>query len=78
MLILNNVLLVETILADGAADSKIIKLHIIHCMIHQTWKVYIHHISRAQNTDADYMTKFKATIFHKNPSEVFEESSHPV
>ncbi|MBA0799317.1 hypothetical protein Gohar_009840 [Gossypium harknessii] len=67
----DNALLVETIVASGAADSKMLELHTIHRMIHLNWKVCIHHIPRAHNVVADHMTKVTAIRFTE--TQEFEE-----
>ncbi|XP_017632474.1 uncharacterized protein LOC108474958 [Gossypium arboreum] len=61
----DNALLLETIVAGGAADSKMLELHFIHRMIPLNWKVCIRHIPKAHNAFTDHMAKVMATRFTK-------------
>ncbi|KAG8482578.1 hypothetical protein CXB51_024192 [Gossypium anomalum] len=42
----DNALLVETILASGAASSRMMELRLIHMLLTQNWKVHTHHSSK--------------------------------
>ncbi|KAK5803763.1 hypothetical protein PVK06_031412 [Gossypium arboreum] len=69
----DNALLVESLLANGYANSKMVELLLIHSILNREWKVRIHHVPRSQNMVADHMTRLAISSL---PSlVVFEEPS---
>ncbi|KAK5825353.1 hypothetical protein PVK06_020177 [Gossypium arboreum] len=54
----DNGLLVETILAEGATDSRMTELRLLHSMFICPWEVRVRHIPQAQNIVVDQLTKF--------------------
>ncbi|MBA0858225.1 hypothetical protein Goshw_023115 [Gossypium schwendimanii] len=53
----DNVLVVETILAGGAVNSRMSELRIIHQLLSRDWRVRLRHISRDHNKVTDHMTR---------------------
>lgn len=74
----DNGLLVETILAGGAADSRRTELRWLHSMLIRSWKVCVRRIPRVQNTVVDQLTKlinleFMRFNLMKSPSSSIKE-----
>ncbi|KAH1063691.1 hypothetical protein J1N35_028678 [Gossypium stocksii] len=57
----DNAFLVESLLADGSVNSRMVKLRLIYGILNREWKVYIHHILKSQNAVTGYMARL--TIF---------------
>lgn len=57
----DNVLLVETLLASEAANSRMVELRLIYGLLCRRWKVRIKHVRIIQNEVADHMTKLART-----------------
>ncbi|MBA0711538.1 hypothetical protein Golax_010706, partial [Gossypium laxum] len=55
----DDTLLIEIILADGAVNSRLTELRLIHYMLIQYWEVRVRHILRAQNTVIDLLVKIE-------------------
>ncbi|MBA0732547.1 hypothetical protein Gogos_016629, partial [Gossypium gossypioides] len=53
----DNSLVIETILAGGAANSKISELHLIHQLLDCNWRVRLRYILRDHDKVVDHMAK---------------------
>ncbi|MBA0712875.1 hypothetical protein Golax_011947 [Gossypium laxum] len=61
----DNVLVVETILAGGAVNSRMSELRIIHQLLGRDWRVRLRHISRDHNRVTDHMTRLPSLYYNE-------------
>lgn len=69
----DNIFLVELIWTGGGDNSNLMKLRLLHQMLHRKWKVKVYHISRDQNDVVDYMTKY--VVIKNSLLQLFEAPS---
>ncbi|KAH1130708.1 hypothetical protein J1N35_002086 [Gossypium stocksii] len=70
----DNALLVESLLAGGSINSRMVELRLIHGILNCEWKVRIRHVPRSQNAVADHMARLAISgppslvIFERPPT----------
>lgn len=56
-ILMDNSLVIESILVKGVADSKMMELRLVHGMFIRLWVVHIRHIPRIQNAVVNCLSK---------------------